>query len=102
MATNKDRQEQLIQAHEQVNMAAYAKQIIDNPAYQYAMTAIRADKIGKFESSGYKQSDEREELWRQMKTIADFQKALENTMKTGKLAEQNIGKLEKLLKRMLK
>jgi hypothetical protein len=76
---------------------AYARQVLDNPAYKQAMIVIRADLMTKFNKISYKETDDLMELKRRMDTAEQFQTLLERTMQEGKLAQTRLEKLKSKL-----
>ena len=100
--TLENRKAQLRKANEQWSFAGHADAVLNNPAFVHAIQMIKADRMSKFQATTFEQKEEREELWRQMKTIADFEQVLTKTMQSGPEALRKIGKLEKLIKSIVK
>jgi hypothetical protein len=95
-----DQKQELEQAKEDLQLASYAQQVVNNPAYKQAMMVIRADLLQKFTSVSFKDTDELLEIKRRMDTIEQLQGLFERTMKTGKIAEHKIGKLTAILNKI--
>lgn len=64
-----------------------AQLLLDNPMYQEAITAIKADCFEKFQRTKFKEKDERDELWRKLQTIDWFEQTLRRYVTTGKMHE---------------
>lgn len=93
-------QEDLEKAKEQLQMAGYAQQVVDNPAYKNAMMVIRADLLDQFARIPHKDIEGLQEIKRRMDTIEQLQGLFERTMSSGRLAEANIGKLEQFINKI--
>ncbi len=92
-----DRKKELEKAKEELQLASYAQQVINNPAYKQAMMVIRADLLQKFTSISFKDTADLLEIKRRMDTIEQLQGLFERTMQTGRLAEDKISKITKFL-----
>lgn len=90
--------EQARQAKNELNRAELARQVTSNSIYQEAFMMFRAELMEKFTTTNYKQSDERDEIWRKMQTIQYVQDYLEEVMDTGKLARETLSILERAKK----
>ena len=51
---------------------------------------MKADLMMKFEETGYKDDDERREVWRKLQTIAWFDNNLTEIINNGKMAEEEL------------
>lgn len=78
------------------NRGVLAKQVLDNPVYQEAMVIIRGDLMVKFENTKPEDSEKRDEIWRQMRTIAEMEKRIKKVMVDGNVCEAELSRLEKL------
>lgn len=83
-------EEQKEQLSDEVESAKQAKEIVNNPAYQKAITMIRGDLYNKFRQCGWKDDEERAEIWRKEQIVNWFEDTLSETIQTGKLAEQTL------------
>lgn len=70
--------------------AAKARQVVDNVEYRRAIMTMKADLISKFEKTKFKETDERDEIWRKIQAINWLDKTLEHVMRTGQLAEKTL------------
>lgn len=91
MSVDKDRAE-LIRGNQ-------AAEVLNNPIYQEAFVAIRAQLMGEFQSTKFRQSKQRDEVWRQMQTVEKMQKHLEKVMRSGRISEATIAERGKKLVR---
>jgi len=82
----------LEQANEDLQMGAYAQQVINNPAYKNAMLAIRHEHLKRFERASYQDIEELKEIKRGMESVEDFQNELETLMQGGRIAEHKLNR----------
>ena len=85
----------LEQAKEDLVLAGYAQQVVNNPAYKQAMMIIRAEHIARFTKASHDDVDELKEIKRSMSNVEKFQGELEKIMQSGRIAEHQINKLDK-------
>lgn len=78
----KDRQDML--------RGAQAQEVLDNPIYQEAYTALRADLFEKFQSTKFRQHEERDEIWRKLQVVDFIENYMRKTMVDGKVAEKTL------------
>lgn len=90
--------EEARQAKEELGRAELARQVKENPVYQEAFQMFRAQCMEKFQNSKFKDSAERDEIWRKMQTVAYVQDYLEEIMDTGKFAQATLTNLERVKK----
>lgn len=64
--------------------------VLNNPVYQEAMIAIRAELMQAFEQTKSDDSKVRDEIWRKMQVIGWFENRLRKVMQTGKLADETL------------
>lgn len=67
-----------------------AQLILNNPLFKESLIAIRAKLVDEFGATAAGDSKERDELWRQMKTVEWFEGQLTRVMQTGQLAERSL------------
>ena len=72
---------------DEINRAEYARQVTTNPVFIEAINILRANMIEDFSRTGFKQSSERDEIWRKMQTVDYIENYLATLMETGKLAK---------------
>ncbi|MBL4891469.1 MAG: hypothetical protein JKX91_06540 [Rhizobiaceae bacterium] len=82
-------------AHNDINRAERARQVMSDPMLQEALTAIKGDLFNKFCRSKFKETEEREEIHRSMKNIQKFEGYLESVMTDGKMGQETLNLLEK-------
>ena len=78
-----------------------AEQLLSNSLYIEAFTAIRADILDKFSKTKFKESAERDELWRKMQTVDSIQSYFEQVIRNGKVAESKLDQLKTKLKQVI-
>ncbi len=76
--------------NEDINRAELARQIIDSPIYQEALLVMKAQLMDVFQSTKFKESDERDEIWRKMQTLNNFEGYFEQLMESGKFAKATL------------
>jgi hypothetical protein len=67
-----------------------------------AFIQMKADLMFKFENTGFKDDDERREVWRKLQTIAWLDQTLTEIVNNGKIAEQELSRLGKLKQKFFK
>ena len=82
--------EQKEQLSEEVEAARQAKEIVNNPMYQKAITMMRGELYNKFKQCGWKDNEERAEVWRKEQIVDWFEDTLKECIETGKLAEKTL------------
>lgn len=63
---------------------------------------MKAELVLKFEGTGYKDDDDRREVWRKLQTVAWLEQCLNNIVDNGKIAEvelKGFAKLKQVLTR---
>lgn len=75
---------------EQIHRKAMADDVVNNPVYQEAITAMKGELYAAFAKTGWKDSAERDEIWRKQQAINWFENYLRQVMDTGRLAEHTI------------
>lgn len=61
-----------------------------------AFIQMKAELMLKFENTGFKDDDERREVWRKMQTIAWLEQTLNEIINTGKIAQEELKGFAKL------
>lgn len=96
---NDDREKKLVEAYEDGrNAYSYQEKLIAEKAF----VQMKADLMFKFESTGYKDDDERREVWRKLQTIAWLDQTLTEIVNNGKIAEQELSRFDKLKRKFTK
>jgi len=85
-------------AHNDINRADRARQIMQDPLLNEALIAIKGDLFNKFCKSKVKEIEEREEIHREMKNIHKIESYLERVMKDGKLGQETLNLLDRAKK----
>jgi hypothetical protein len=67
--------------------AVAAEQVLSNPLYKEAITALKADLFTKFQNTNWLQVKERTEIWRTLKNLGNLEQYLTRTITTGKLSK---------------
>ena len=80
-------------ARQELNRSDQAKELLANPLYIEAVTAMRAALYGEFEDSKLDQPEIRHELWQRMQLMKAFQGKFEDIVKRGNKASQTISLL---------
>lgn len=57
---------------------------------ELAFIQIKADLMMKFEDTGYKDDEDRREIWRKLQTVAWLEQSLTEIVNSGKMAEQEL------------
>jgi len=76
------------------NRANQAGELLSNPLYIEAVTAMRAAMYGEFEDTRLANEDSRHELWQRMQLMKSFQGYFEKIVKEGKKGAQTIKMLD--------
>jgi hypothetical protein len=94
-----DNERKVLEAYEEGrNAYSYQEKLVAEKAF----TQMKADLMFKFESTGFKEDDERREVWRKMQTIAWLEQTLTEIVNNGKMAEQELSRLGKLKRKFTK
>jgi ethanolamine ammonia-lyase large subunit len=78
------------QLEKQFNEGRAAYTLLEKAQAEKAFIQMKADLMLKFENTGFKDDDDRREVWRKMQTIAWFEQTLNEVINTGKIAEQEL------------
>ena len=79
-----------LQLKEEKQRGANAKMVLGNKEYQNAFLLIRAKMLSDLENTSFKESAERDEIWRKMQTLRWLEATLEQVISDGKLAEHSL------------
>lgn len=93
--SDKERKEQL---DNQIQRKADADIILSSYLHKEAWNVIEMDLFDKFSKTTHDQSDVREGLYREMKGLQRVKKYYESVLTTGKLAEAELTRLQKVVK----
>lgn len=92
MKTAKQEQNEAIQ---DISRASRAEELINNPLYLEAITAMQAAMFTQFADTKFKDEDQRHELWQRMQLLKQFQGKFESIVKQGAKAQQTLTMLER-------
>ncbi len=92
MKTPKQEQREAI---EDIGRASRAEELINNPLYLEAITAMQAAMFTQFADTKFKDEDHRHELWQRMQLLKQFQSKFESIVKQGVKAKQTLTMLER-------
>lgn len=81
---NKEKTEQ------QLARAADAKKLLGHPLFESSVVAVKASIFSTIENSKWHRRREREEAYRQLKSLNSVMRVLEKEVETGKLAQQQL------------
>lgn len=91
----KERKEQLDQ---EAGRKAEAQRILGSSLHKEAWNMVRADLFNKFTSTAWDQKEEREQLYREMKSLQRVEKYYNSIVSTGKMAEDELTRLQRSAK----
>ena len=77
-----------------------AKEILENPTYQWAIESIKEDLWAQFQNSPVRDSEARERIYMMMWATKKLQQVLQTTYETGKLTQIELEHKKKLLERV--
>lgn len=92
MATEEQQERQAL---DDIRRAELASQLLENPLYIEAVTAMRASMFGAFEDTKLDNESERHELWQRMQLMKQFQGRFESIVKGGVKGRQTLTLLQK-------
>ena len=82
-------------AHLEGTRGNKAAEILNSELYQEAVTAIKGELYHALESTNFKETDERDEIWRKLQTLRWFEKYFQQVLETGKLGRKTLGLLDR-------
>jgi hypothetical protein len=91
----KSPQQETNEAVADISRAHRAEELLDNPLYIEAITAMQAAMFEQFNDTKLADSNERHELWQRMQLMKQFQGKFESIVKQGKKAQETLSLLEK-------
>ena len=77
-------------ADEEIARGREAASLINNAIYQESFILLKAQMMKAFQDTRYDQSEERDEIWREMKVLGAVERQIKAVMQTGKFAEKSI------------
>ena len=93
--SDKERREQL---DDEIKRKADADIILSAPLHKEAWNVIEMHLFDQFSKTKHDQPDEREALYREMKGLQRVKKYYESILTTGKLAEDELTRLQRAVK----
>ena len=94
----KSPQQQTNEAITDISRAHRAEELLVNPLYIEAITAMQAAMFEQFNDTKLSDANERHELWQRMQLLKQFQSKFESIVKQGKKAKETLSMLEKAKK----
>jgi hypothetical protein len=79
-----------LRLEEHVSRGLNADAVLSNSEYKAAMLSIRGELMRMFEQTKFKDSVERDEIWRKMQTVNWFEQTLERVMRNGEVARKTL------------
>lgn len=76
--------------------ASRAKAIVEDAIVVEAMTTIRTNLHSIWESTKHEEKEQREEAWKMLKAMNEFERFFLRVMESGKIAEVELSNMEKL------
>lgn len=81
--------------YEEVSRGQEAKDILEKPLIQEFLTTIRDNLRNEFENSKALDKEGREEVWRMLKVVNEFERHFISIITTGEMAKQQLNLLER-------
>jgi hypothetical protein len=85
-------------AEQEVQRGVLAQQVLDNPVYQEAVTAIKAKLFDDWASTKWYQHKKRQEIWRMYRAAESIESQIQKVMQTGRLGQQTLEYNQRLKK----
>lgn len=82
--------EQKAQYESEYKRGQEAKQLLSNPLFKQSFHILQAHNYAAFEATGFKDKEERDEIWRTLKNLQRVEAQLTQIINTGKLAETSL------------
>ena len=67
-----------------------AEKFLNNQQYVKAKLIVRAELFRQFEATKFKESDERDEIWRKIQSLEWIERSMNKVVRDGKLAEKTL------------
>ena len=84
-----------LKLRKQSERAAHAKRVMENPMVVDALSLIRSNLHAIWETSSYEKKEEREDAYRMLKVVNEFERFFLKVMEDGKIAEAELSLLDK-------
>ena len=92
---SKSPQQETNQAIADISRAHRASELLANPLYTEAITAIQAAMFEQFNDTKLADEEQRHELWQRMQLMKQFQGRFESIVKQGAKAQDTLTLLER-------
>jgi hypothetical protein len=73
-----------------ISQAQDADQWLNHPVFKHVITLLKAEYVKEFESTKFKERDEREELWRQLQALNRVTGKMERMIRDGANANKTL------------
>lgn len=90
-----------IDLRQQIAEAERARQLLKDPMIVAALDEMRDTVYTNIRTSGFRQTEEREYLYLQLKAIDEFERKFKLRIQNGKLAESRLSELKRKIKRVV-
>tara|TARA_B100000809_G_C14885254_1_gene440663 strand:- start:61 stop:363 length:303 start_codon:yes stop_codon:yes gene_type:complete len=90
----KSPQQETNEAIADISRAQRASELLSNPLYTEAITAMQAAMFESFNDTKLAEADQRHELWQRMQLMKQFQGRFESIVKQGAKAQDTLSLLE--------
>lgn len=87
--------------HQQIADAERARQLLKDPMLVAALDDLRDTVYTNIRSSSFRQKEEREYLYLQLKAIDEFERKFKIRIQNGKLAESRLSELKRKIQRVV-
>lgn len=67
-----------------------ARRLIENPEFCGALVVIKAELMAEFERTTFRQTAERDEIWRKLQAVSWLENTIGHVVMTGQLASKTL------------
>ena len=82
-------------ALEEVRRGELGQQVLNNELFKEYMITARGDLLLAMENTKFKESEERDEIWRKLQTLNKLEQHFTRAMQTGIMGSQELSRLQK-------
>lgn len=90
-----------LKLRQQMVEAERARQLLEDPMMVAALDDLRNTVYSNIRSSTFRQKEEREYLYLQLRAIDEFERKFKNRVQTGKLAESRLAEMMRKIQRVV-
>ncbi len=90
-----------LKLRQQMIDAERARQLLEDPMMVAALDDLRNTVYSNIRSSSFKQKEEREYLYLQLRAIDEFERKFKVRIQTGKLAESRLAEMKRKIQRVV-